>query len=779
MNKVYFYKKNLFLSIISTLFFVNINLSAENELEKITPKDTIHSHLLDEIVISSSTKETNDLRTLPGAVSFITPQMIDGQKIISIKNLSMIIPNFYLFDYGSRLSTPVYIRGIGERSTGQSIGMYVDNMPYLDKSLFDFDLLDIQRIEVLRGPQGTLYGRNAMSGIINIFTNSSFNEQTKVSLTGGNHGLFRAKGVIARPVSENVALSLSGYYDGNNGYFNNDFNDKKADKLSSAGGRVRLDWKINSQWNVQWMANYDYSDQGAFPYGEYNDGKIANPNHNYIGSYDRESVGSNLNIQYANEQFILNSTTGFIYFDDDMKMDIDYSPKDIFSINQKQNERLWTEELTIKSNASSNYQWSFGAFGFHNDLKTDVLTTMGEQGVEEYIVGNVSQYLPPIMTFSVEDTNIPMPGLFKTPAYGGALFHQSTYNNLFIDGLSITAGVRLDYEKTKLDYNTSAAMTMNLKTPGPTPPFVIPTDTSLIGDHSSSFTEILPKIALKYEINSKNYVYASVSKGYKTGGYNIQNFADIARNALMQEAMGDLLGMMPPNMTKPNINFPTTPIDSMVLYKPEYSWNYEIGFKGELIKDRLFGEIAAFYLDVNDIQITDFVDSGQGRILKNAGKAKSMGVDLSLTAVLTDEFRTILNYGYTHATLDNYKFTNENGEEVDCSGNYIPFSPRNTFSINAIYNKRFRDKWIDGLNIQAQYNGAGKIYWTEENDVTQNFYGLLNLKAGINKGIWNLSFWTQNTLDTDYTAFYFETTMYNLGQRGKPFTCGVDLSVSF
>ena len=128
--------------------------------EVVNPNDTIRTYNIDEVVLTSSTKETNDLRTLPAAVSVLSPQQIAGRQIDALKDLSSFVPNLYIPDYGAKLTSAVYIRGIGARSSGQSIGMYVDNVPYLDKSTFDFELTDIQRIEVLRGPQGTLYGRN-------------------------------------------------------------------------------------------------------------------------------------------------------------------------------------------------------------------------------------------------------------------------------------------------------------------------------------------------------------------------------------------------------------------------------------------------------------------------------------------------------------------------------------------------------------------------------------------------------------------------------------------
>lgn len=756
---------------IILFIFVFASLSAKANVEN--PQDTVHSNHLNEVIITVSTKETNDMKALPASVSFITPNIIEGRKLFSIKDLSSIIPNFYIPDYGSKLSVPVYIRGIGERSTGQSIGMYVDNTPYLDKSLFDFEFMDISQIEVLRGPQGTLYGRNAMSGIINIRTYSPLESQfAKFSFSAGNYGLFRVKASASELLRENIGLSMSAYYNGSDGYFKNQYSGEEADKLKSGGARFRLDWKLNQNWTAQFSGNYDKSDQGAFPYGLYSQGDIASPNYDYPGNYEREVAGGSFNLNFENNSLIFNSNSGFQYFNDDMKMDTDNRPGDYFTINQLQKEKAWTQEFTIKSNTENNYQWSFGVFGFYNDLQTDVVTTLGTLTRDE--IQNTFDGLhmanPNMPYFTIKNERIPIPGVFKTPTYGGAIFHQSTYNNLFTDGLSATAGIRLDYEKAKFDYDTHIGMDLDLEINRP-PMGSIHMDSTVVamvqGKEKTSFTEVLPKIALKYEFDSDNYIYATASNGYKTGGYNIQMMADVAQNALMSKFIRGMSAI---------------PVKDAVSYKPEYSWNYEIGFKGTLIEKILFAEIAAYYIDVRDIQITDFVESGQGRIIKNAGKAKSLGIDLSLSAYITDEFGFSLNYGFTRATFKDYKTSEKKDNEtitVDYSGNFIPFAPQNTLSLSAVYNKMFRNKWIDRFNIQAQYNAAGKIYWTEANDVHQDFYGLLNVRAGVNKGIFGLNIWVNNLLDTDYTAFYFESLQNSWAQKGKPLTFGVDFNLSF
>ena len=239
--------------------------------EVVNPNDTIRTYNIDEVVLTSSTKETNDLRTLPAAVSVLSPQQIAGRQIDALKDLSSFVPNLYIPDYGAKLTSAVYIRGIGARSSGQSIGMYVDNVPYLDKSTFDFELTDIQRIEVLRGPQGTLYGRNAMGGIVNIYTISPFDFQgKKVSVSAGNYGQVKVKASHYGVISEKFGFTAGVYYDRNSGFFENEYTGKKADKEQSVGGRIRLEGRLNSNLRLAYTFSGDYTDQGAFPYGLYN-----------------------------------------------------------------------------------------------------------------------------------------------------------------------------------------------------------------------------------------------------------------------------------------------------------------------------------------------------------------------------------------------------------------------------------------------------------------------------------------------------------------------------
>lgn len=755
---------------------------------KTNENDTLKTYAIGEVVITSSTKETNNLRTLPGSVSVFSPQTIAAKQIDALKDISSLVPNLYMPDYGSKLTSAIYIRGIGARSSGQSIGLYVDDVPYLDKSTFDFELTDIQRIEVLRGPQGTLYGRNAMGGIVNIYTLSPFNYQgTKFSVSGGNYGQFKAKAAHYNRLSETVGITLSAYYDRNSGFFLNEYTGKKADKQESVGGRFKLDWRISPRWTAAYSLAFEYTDQGAFPYGRYDEvsGAVKPVNFNDPSSYTRKMLANHLRLEYKADPFILTSTTGYQYFKDDMKMDQDFDTLSTFTLNQKQKQHAISEEIAIKSNTRHNYQWSFGLYGFYDDLHTDGPVTFKKDGIRnilQWTFDDLKLSNPNMPLLKVMDEELYIPGSFDTPSYGFALFHQSTYNNLFIDGLSLTAGIRLDYEKQKMDYQAEARMRLGVALAENMPPLDLneyfPYPTSVIDEHiSQDFWQVLPKVSLKYECTPTTFTYLSVAKGYKAGGYNVQMSADVMQAQMQYDMMSAVKDMMPFEIKEP------MPLEEVAAYKPEFSWNYEAGIRSELIDNRLNAELTLFYMDIRDVQLTKFVDSGNGRILTNAGKAQSYGAELSLRARIADGLTADLNYGYTHATFRNY--INEEQEKdgqivkTDCEGNYIPYTPRHTLSLGLQYSKVLRGCWFDQFIASAQFSGAGKIFWTERNDIYQDFYGLLNAKVGVRKGIVNVNVWSKNITNTKYSAFYFESFHNPFIQLGKPFQIGAEIAVAF
>ena len=752
--------------------------------EEKTLQDTVKTYNLDEVVITPSSKETNDLRKLPGSVSILSPQQIAGRQVVSIKDISAFVPNLYMPDYGAKLTSAIYIRGIGARSSGQSVGLYVDNMPYLDKSSFDFELSDIQYIEALRGPQGVLYGRNAMGGIIHIHTLSPLEYQGgKASLSFGNYGQLNAKASGYAKLNEHIGLSAGAYYDRCDGFFTNAYTDKKIDNEEAIGGNLKFHWKISPQLTARYTVAYEHADQGAFPYGLYDGktGKTAQVNINDASSYKRALLNHNLSLSYHNEKVMLSSVTGYQFLDDDMKMDQDFSDYSMFVLNQLQTQHAFTEEITIKSLTNHPFQWSFGTYGFFDKLSTKGPVEFKKDGIDSILQKQVFDELSLQLNqlgmpgkLLVTDESLYIPGNFATPSFGIAIYHQSTYNNLFTDGLSITAGVRLDYEKQKMKYNSKAKMGLSMQMSPMMPPIDMGNmyPESVIDENiAQEFWQVLPKLSLKYACSPRTFTYLSVAKGYKAGGYNVQMSADVMQSLMQYDVMNAFSERIPADVLE---RFKPGTIKEVMSYHPEKSRNYELGMRSELIKQRLLTELTFFYMDVTDLQITKFVSGGSGRYLSNAGEADSYGAELSLRAFLSDELTADLNYGYTNATFRNY-----NNELEDFKGKTIPYTPQNTFSIGLQYNKPLQNCPIDRIFASAQCNGFGKIYWTEANELMQPFYMVVNAQAGVRKGIVSFNLWVRNLTKTDYSVFFFESFDNPFMQKGKPIQFGAKINVAF
>ncbi|MDO5665097.1 MAG: TonB-dependent receptor [Bacteroidia bacterium] len=755
-------------------FFILYSKNIEPDKDN-TPQDTLKVYYLDEVVVSSSVKETNQLKNLPTAVSVISPKQLSNSQIESLPDMSGAIPNFFIPSYGSKVSTPIYIRGIGARLGSQTVSLYVDNVPSFNPSAFDFEFQDIQRVEVLRGAQGTLYGRNAIGGIVNIYTLSPLSFQgTSLMLSGGNYGQFSVKGSNYSKLSDNFGLSVAAYYQKDNGYFVNKYSGKNVDASKNAGGKIKMEWEITPSFKALLFSNYDYVNGGAFPYMHKDSTAV---NFNEPSSYKRHLITNGLSLQYLGNGFSLNSTTGYQFLKDDMKMDQDYTPLSVFSIRQQQTQHSVSQEITLKSENQSKYRWVIGAFGFYDNRTIDTPVAIKKDGIVglQSVFDRLSQSpgVPVVMKYTTEQ--IDLPGVYKKPSSGLALFHQSTLNDLFgLNGLSATAGIRFDYEHAKIDYSTEskgADIEFRFKQAPPAVPGIsVNGDTLMQGAFSKSFWQVLPKFALKYQPVETAFVYLSASKGYKTGGYNEQSFSKLLQNSLMESLMRNAMKKMPPRpggggapAAPPTGDVKIPTLEEQLSYAPEISWTYELGGRFEFFERRLSTTFALFYTKVDNIQIIKLEDQGRsGRTITNAGKSESKGVELSMRYNPTDNFTLFAEYGFADAKFKNYQTEKiENGKtvQVDYSGNYIPFAPQHTFSIGASYVYNFkRGLFIDRLIANIQYTGAGKIYWTEDNSVYQPFYGLTNASLTVEKNSFALELWGKNIFDKKYNSFYFRAS---------------------
>lgn len=743
----------------------------------VPPKDTMKVVDIEEVFVYASPKENRKLRQQALSVSLLSKQDLQMNRINSMKDLTSFVPNLYIPDYGSKLTSSIYIRGIGSRINSSAVGVYVDNIPMYDKSAFDFDYADIDRIDVLRGPQGTLYGRNAMGGLINIHTKSPFSYNgTDLLISGATRNNYRLSLTHYHRINNKFAFSAGGFLNHDGGFFTNRYNGYKIDKGYSGGGRFHAIYLPSDKWKWDFNMNYEYSDYDGYPYGLYNKSTkvYTSPDYNFTSGYYRSLLNMGVTTVYTGKNFILNFVTAYQHLHDRMKMDQDFTEADLYTLTQKQKQHTLSEEINLKSKSDKRWQWTNGFSISYQWLNTNAPVGFGLDFISnlQSQMDAAMQAMHSPMTVTLEKSPMTVPGVFKTPTLSTALFHQSTYNNLFaIEGLSTTIGLRFDYEKVKIDYNTQAALNYVMKMPGAG-------QTSgnysahYLGSESNGYFHVLPKMALKYDFNKTNNIYAQLSRGSRSGGYNIQMLSDYLANDL-QKNVGTVENR--------------ADINAALKYKPEYSWNYEIGSHLTLINDKLWTDGTVFYMDTRNQQIARFAEGGLGRYTTNAGKSRSYGAELSVRANITDAFNMSINYGYTNVTFRKYISNVQsyvNGKmvltDVDYSGKFVPFSPKHTLNVAAQYIFRLTNSsLIKDITLYADYSGIGRIYWTEMNDVSQKFYGLFNarMSASIGNHL-QVDIWGKNIFNKDYAVFYFENTSGCM-QKGRPVQGGVDFRFKF
>lgn len=438
---------------------------------------------LDEIVVTDFKQNKRNLTST--AVSTINVQQLHNQQIVNLKELTAVMPNFYMPDYGSYANTPVYIRGIGTKSKGSAVGFYVDGVPHFESSAFNIDLSDIAAVNVFRGPQGTLYGRNTIAGIINVYTHNPLDYQrTRIKVGYGRYNDFIAQASNYAKISEKFGISTAASYHHNDGMFTNHFLNEKADKLNEGEGRIGLYWRPTTNWLLHLNSTLTYSEQNGYPYAPYDIVKdeLLPISYNRNSTYRRLISSTGLNAQYENNHISFNSQTSYQFIKSHQGLDQDFTPQDVYFVDNSYHQNMLSQELTLKSNDKGRYQWIIGLFG--------MLLHSNQFAETSYFTRDFST-----------------PTTYKNPTAGYAIYHQSSYN--IWRGMSATVGLRFDYEHAKTTYNQdkttlSTGVTTHAKD------FV----------SSASFRQFTPKFTLQYLTNKNNLYYISITRGYKPGGFN-------------------------------------------------------------------------------------------------------------------------------------------------------------------------------------------------------------------------------------------------------------------
>lgn len=726
------------------------------------PVDTLQN--IEQVtVVAPAAKQTFSLRRQPISSTVLSPAAIERERVLSVKDLSAVVPNFYQPDYGSRMTSSIYVRGFGARIDQPVVGVNVDEIPYLNKNSYDFDLFDIARIEVLRGPQGTLYGRNTIGGQLNIYTLSPLGYSgVRASAEYGTGNTVRAKASYYGRVSDNFGISVGGFYTRTDGFFDNAYDGSDCDRGHSAGGRVRMVWQGADGWSIDNVASVGSSLEGGYAYCLYDEasGTVSPVNYNGPNSYERVNVTDGFVVKHAGEKMLFTSATGYQYLYDRMLIDNDFTPRSLFTLVQQQREHALTEDIVLRSNDDSRrWQWITGAYGFYKRLRMEAPVTFLEDGIGDLILGAANAGIQSVMPWAklmIEESAFDIASNFEIPTYGLALYHESS---LRAGRWRFTAGLRLDYEASRMDYDNYTSIHYRLS---PMMPQFKELSMPFAGRERMDFLELLPKFAVNFTTGAGD-LYVAASRGYKAGGFNTQIFSDILQNRLMAAMMEDM--GMPAQPSPYNEASATT-------YKPEYSWNYEAGGHLAFADGRMRTDFSLFWIECRDQQLTVFPEgTTTGRMMSNAGRSRSRGVEVSLSWNPTARLGVWGSYGFTDA-----RFVKFDDGEADYAGNVLPYAPRNTVSLGATYRLHVGARMLDDVVVNCSWQGAGKIYWNESNTLRQNFYSQLGASVDLRKGDFTLSLWGRNLTGTDFYTFYFKSVGNSFFSHGKPRQLGLTLS---
>jgi iron complex outermembrane receptor protein len=685
------------------------------------------SRELDAVLVSAQKKEEG-LQRVPFSISALPAAQVANYRLWNSRDLTAIVPNLYAADPGdNRLVTSV--RGITTTSYDPAVATYVDGVNQFGLDTYIAQLFDIERIEVLRGPQGTLYGRNAMGGVINIITRAPDNRTNGFAeLSIGNYGQQRyGLGLRTPVVKDKLFIGVAGLYDKRKGFYTNEFNNTDFDRQHSAMGNYYLQWRVDPRWsatlNVKHVNNRN---NGTFTLVNGADAALKDPfrlNQNAVTKMIDNTLNTSLSINYTGRRFNFSSQTAYQsnhrHYTD--PIDGDFSPIDGISVINNYGKdwntvKVWTQEFKFTSPAatSSPWKWTAGTYMFSQKNPVKQATRFGEDA--PYVTGTPDQ------NYSIINTS-------KGKSRGVAVYGQATYTvNNKID---LTAGLRYDHERKE-----QQVLSEYQHDPNPNPQFTILPDTGT----TASYHAVSPKFSIAYHISGNQQVYAVYSRGYRAGGLT-QLSADPGQPPLYE-------------------------------YKPEYSNNIEAGFKNELLKKRLRLNIAAFYTTITDAQVPTLVLPDAVTVTRNAGKLTSKGIELEMAATPCKGWKADYAFGYTHAEYTTLKVS-QNGTEVNLKGNRQVFTPDITSMLALQYQYDLDTKMPLRLIVRGEWAYLGEQYFDLANQIRQSPYSIFNTRAGISLSHIDLMFWMRNITNEKYIAYAYDFGAVHLG---NPQTFGVTLT---
>ncbi len=681
---------------------------------------------LDAVIVTAQ-KQEEDVQKVPFTVNTISSRQVEQYRLWNSRDITAIVPNLYSADPGDNRNV-TSIRGITTTSYDPAVATYIDGVNQFGLDTYIAQLFDVERIEVLSGPQGTLYGRNAMAGVINIITKQPGNTTHGFGeINIGNYGQQRYAAGFRTPLVKNkLYFGIAGVYDRSNGFYDNRFNNSDFDKKHSIIGNYYLKFLPSSKWALTLNVKHNENrNNGAFTLAGSKQEAFEYPftvNQNAVTELIDNIFNTSFVASYAGSKFNFSSQTSYQsnhrYYVD--PIDGDFSPADIVTIindygKEWNNVKVWTQEFKISSPAASTsrLKWTAGSYLFHQDNPVKQATRFGEDAG----------------LYGIPDTNFSTINSTKAKSSGIAFFGQATFT--VAKKLDITGGLRYDYE-----HKEQSVLGEYQHDPDPNPIFETRPDTSA----TVSFNAISPKATVAYHITDANTLFASYSRGFRAGG-----------------------------MT-PLSSDPSQP--PLYPYDPEFSSNIEVGSKNVFFANRLNVNLSLFYVNVIDAQVPTLVLPDAFTITKNAGKLTSTGVDLHISATPLKDLQVEYNLGVNDATYDELKVP-QNGEEVDLVGKHQIFTPNVTSMAAVQYGYEIGKA---RLVVRGEWMLLGKQYFDLANTISQSQYNVFNTRFGVVVKKFEVMFWGRNLGDEKYISYAYD---FGATHLGNPKNYGVSVRANF
>jgi iron complex outermembrane receptor protein len=689
------------------------------------------SDSLSTIVVTASKVSETDIQRTPIAITAFSEEQLQRSQLTNVNQLMGSVPNLSISVFET--FAEIFIRGIGSTNViggnDPSTTVQVDGV-YLGRPYSQFaDFLDVQRVEVLRGPQGTLYGRNAVGGTINVISRAPTDDFTaESSLTLGDYWLVQTQDYVSGALIRGVLdASIAVDYTRHNAYLEN-IVPSGNDVFNANNGGVRAQLRFMPTDFIDATTRFDYSladeaEEGlskalepftpatASILGDYH--KVAL---NYPQSGVTRNTGVAEDIKFTlSDALMIRSLTSYRSASTEVTDDADATDFNASLIHQEEHDKQFSQELNLVGNYER-FNFVTGLYYYHENNNVKVAPTI--------VPASIYLYVTPLMTTNAE-----------------AAFAQGTYH--VTSKFDVTAGIRYTIERKSMDqdetyylYTGGTALTQPLPGMFPLPipgnPFRFST--------SARYTAPTPKFGLQYSLTNDLMVYASATRGFKSGGYNF--------SAATAATAG---------------------------FQPEKVWSYEVGAKTEWLDRRLRVNLTGFYYDYTDLQVQILLAPGSLSI-KNAANATNKGVELEIAALPVKGLELTANLAWLDAKYSSFPDAPapRGAGTVDASGNYLIQAPPYTGNLAAQYTLPV---WMDdSMFLRAEYSYIGRQFFEPTNSSSQEQpgYGLVNLSAGyVTSGKkWEVTAWAHNVADKEYLLATVAGPPY-AGVVGAPRTFGV------